>query len=157
MRKLIKPVLALLVVAIVALSATIYRTGAPLARDPGVVYRLSSYLTQNRVETTPVSVYPERERPSYYRPLDSVYEAALASAREQGWRIKASDEKKHRFHAVARTPWLGFKNDIRIQLTRTNEAKTALHFQGESRRGLADLGQNTAYLVALRQGIDDRL
>ncbi len=157
MRYLIKPLIALLVVAIATASIAIWRTGAPLTRDPGLAYRLSAYLSAKRVETTPVSVFPEREQPSYYRPLDRVFQAALASARERGWRIKTSDSANHKFHAVARTPWLGFKDDIQVQLSRVNDAKTALQFQGESRRGLVDLGQNTAYLIALRRGIDERL
>lgn len=153
----IKPLAALLIITALALTGGIVTAGAPLTQEPGVVYRLATYLTSNRVTTEPVSIFPERELTAYHRPRDEVFKAAIAAARARDWRIKSLDRQAHHVHVVARTPVWGFKDDIQVRVTRTDEASSALHITAASRTGLADLGQNTANLIALREAVEARL
>lgn len=158
MRLLIKPLIAVVLVTVVALASGLVAAGAPITKEPGVVYRLSVYLTQHRVATTPVSIYPERELTAYHRPVEKVFDAAVATARERGWRIRSMDREGYRFEAVARSPLWGFKDDIEIRVERREEeATSALHISATSRLGIADLGHNTAHLIALREGVERRL
>jgi hypothetical protein len=139
-------------------AAGVIRAGAPIAREPGVVYRLSAYLTQHRVSTTSVSIYPERELTAYHRPVETVFDAALATARDKGWEIQALAREEYRFKAIARTPVWRFKDHIEVRITRREDKGTsALHISAESELGIADLGQNTAHLITLREGVEQRL
>jgi len=155
--RLLKPLAALLVVIVALTSGAIVSTGAPLFQTPGILYRVSSYLTTNGVETVPASVFPERELTSYYRPVDQVFGAALASARSLGWQIRQSAEDQKTFEAIARTPVWGFKDRIRVRVERTEQKASALHFRGQARLGVADFGQNTARLINFRAEVERRL
>lgn len=155
--RLIKPLLALVVIALTGTAGGLVASGAPLTREPGVVYRIGTYMTTNSVRTQPVSIFPERELTAYHRPAAEVFDAAVSAARTFGWRIESMERENHQFQAVARTPLWGFKDDIRVRITRTEKASSVLRIRSESRRGMADFGKNTARLIALRQAVEERL
>jgi uncharacterized protein (DUF1499 family) len=56
-------------------------------------------------------------------------------------------------HAVARTPWLGFVDDVEILL---DDASGLLHVRSASRIGHSDLGANRARVGALRERLAAR-
>lgn len=84
-------------------------------------------------------------------PLTRAMAAAQATARELGWEIAAVSE--HRLEATATTRWFGFKDDVAVRLTETDDG-VRVDVRSASRVGKSDLGTNAAriqtYLEALR-------
>lgn len=154
---LLKPVLALLLLIVAAVATAIALAGAPLFKTPGLLPRLTTYLTDNAVATQSITAFPERELTQYRRPPDVILKAAEAVVRAEGWQVESVDREAHTLHAVAATPVWGFRDDVRVRVTRTDDGASALHIRSRSRTGVADFGANTARLIQLRRGIEDRL
>lgn len=154
---LLKPLLALLVLFAMAVATAIALAGAPLLDTPGLLPRLTTYLTDNAVSTQSIAAFPERELTRYRRPPAVVLEAAEAVARAEGWQVVSVDREAQTLHAVAATPVWGFRDDVRVRVTLTDDGASALHIRSSSRTGAADFGANTARLIRLRRGIEDRL
>jgi uncharacterized protein (DUF1499 family) len=66
---------------------------------------------------------------------------ALASAREMGWRIVASDPAEGRIEAVDRTPWFGFLDDVVVRVRPEGDG-SRIDVRSKSRIGVSDLGTN---------------
>lgn len=86
-------------------------------------------------------------------PLARAFERALATARQEGWRIVAVDPAQGRIEATDTTFWFGFTDDIVIRVAPAGE-RTLLDIRSVSRVGKSDVGTNArrirSYLKRLR-------
>ncbi|MGD8430184.1 MAG: DUF1499 domain-containing protein [Ectothiorhodospiraceae bacterium] len=154
---LLKPLLALILLAVGAVVVAIAFNRPPLLDSPGILVRVGTYLTTNTVETSPVSAYPERKTPVYNRPPGAVLDAALAAVKAQGWEVSKVDREQRYIHAVASTPVWGFKDDVEIRVSPAPGDRSEVYIRSASRIGVGDLGANTRRLVTLRNEIPERL
>jgi uncharacterized protein (DUF1499 family) len=91
------------------------------------------------------------------RPANAVFEAALAEARAEGWRIAASDPEAGRIEATARTFWFGFRDDVVIRISRTPDGESVVDMRSASRVGESDLGVNAARIYGFLKELEARL
>jgi len=152
-----RPLTTLVLVAVLAPLAAVAWNRPPLMDSPGLPTRLLAYLTTNEVRTDPYSAYPERRVTRYRRPPESVYEAALAAAQSEGWRVVERDRAALRLRAVAATPLLGFEDDVSVRVRSGEDGATELWVNSASRVGLADFGANTRRLIDYRAAVRERL
>ncbi len=73
--------------------------------------------------------------------------AAVAAAvedlvRKRGWTMVTADPAGGVFEATETSGWFGFKDDVAIHLTATEEGGTRVDMRSVSRVGLSDLGAN---------------
>lgn len=102
--------------------------------------------------------YPEIETLESGLARDALFEAALATARDQGWEIVSSVPEDGRIEATDTTFWYGFKDDVVIRIQSAPNG-SRLDLRSKSRVGGSDLGANAerinAYLDDLRARIDE--
>ncbi len=81
----------------------------------------------------------------------AVMQAAEAAAREMGWEIAGVTDTS--LEATATTRWFGFKDDVAVRLTETDDG-VRVDVRSASRLGRGDLGTNAArihdYLTTLQ-------
>jgi uncharacterized protein (DUF1499 family) len=87
------------------------------------------------------------------------YEAALAVITKRKWRIvdartPLTGRREGRIEAVARTPIMGFRDDIVVRV-RAAEDGARVDFRSASRYGQHDFGANAARIRSLSEDIDD--
>jgi uncharacterized protein (DUF1499 family) len=87
------------------------------------------------------------------------YEAARAIITKRKWRIvderaPQAGRRDGRIEAVARTPILGFRDDVVVRV-RTDPDGARVDIRSTSRYGRHDFGTNAARIVALSEAIDD--
>lgn len=96
--------------------------------------------------------YPEIRPLVLDLPLARVRSAVEATALDQGWEIATVTETG--LEATATTRWFGFKDDVAIRLTETEDG-VRVDVRSASRVGRSDLGTNAAriraYLSALQR------
>ena len=119
----------------------------------GLARRLRRLLVHD-VRTGETDVYPD------LAPLDlplgpgPAFTAALAAARSMpGWTIVVADSETGEIRAEARTPRLGFVDDVRIRARPLSGGGTRVDVRSTSRVGIYDFGTNArrirAYLERL--------
>jgi uncharacterized protein (DUF1499 family) len=91
-------------------------------------------------------------------PLEA-YEAALAVITKRKWRIvdvraPQTGRREGRIEAVARTPIMGFRDDIVVRV-RAAEDGARVDIRSASRYGLHDFGANASRIRSLSDDIDD--
>jgi len=98
--------------------------------------------------------YPDLATEILNLPANQAFERALATARDMGWRIVASDPDQGRIEASDTTFWFGFTDDIVIRTTSAGE-RTLVDVRSVSRVGKSDVGTNAKrireYLKRLRE------
>ncbi|QTF92217.1 DUF1499 domain-containing protein [Halomonas sp. BM-2019] len=98
------------------------------------------------------AAYPEIQPLLLDLPPARVLSAVEAAALDQGWEIVALSETG--LEATATTFWFGFRDDVAIRLTQTEEG-VRVDVRSASRQGRSDLGTNAArirtYLEALQR------
>ncbi len=81
------------------------------------------------------------------------FDAALATARQMGWTIVATDPGTGRIEAYDQSRWFGFTDDIVIRIALSG-VRTQVDIRSVSRQGRGDFGVNAArvraFLTALR-------
>jgi uncharacterized protein (DUF1499 family) len=87
---------------------------------------------------------------------DSLYEHALAAARESGWNIVATDADAGRIEASDMTLWYGFTDDIVVRVSETG-AGSRLDVRSKSRVGRSDLGKNAERVRDYLDLVEQRL
>jgi hypothetical protein len=97
--------------------------------------------------------YPDIRTRVVSRPPESVFEQALALARDAGWTIVASDPKTGIIEATATSFWFGFKDDIVIRVWRAGNTASRVDMRSVSRVGKSDLGANAARVRAFMSRI----
>ena len=91
--------------------------------------------------------YPELRPALLSSTPAAAFDAALATARQMGWDIVATDPAAGRFEATATTPWFGFKDDVVVRVT-PREAGSRVDVRSLSRVGRGDLGANARRIEA---------
>ena len=91
-------------------------------------------------------------------PLEA-YDAALAVITKRKWRIvdvrpPQTGRREGRIEAVARTPLMGFRDDIVVRV-RAAEDGARIDMRSASRYGVHDFGANASRLRSLSNDIDD--
>jgi uncharacterized protein (DUF1499 family) len=87
------------------------------------------------------------------------YEAALEVIAKRKWRVVDArtpqpGRRDGRIEAVARTPILGFRDDVVLRI-RSDPDGARVDFRSTSRYGRHDFGTNAARVIALSEAIDD--
>jgi uncharacterized protein (DUF1499 family) len=88
---------------------------------------------------------------------EMVFTAAEELARDLGWRIVKADPVEGRIEAVARTFWFGFRDDVVIRITETEDGRTRVDVRSASRVGRSDLGANARRIRDFLTRLQDRV
>jgi uncharacterized protein (DUF1499 family) len=96
--------------------------------------------------------YPDIQPVILALPPEEVFEAALATARAQGWEIVAAVPAEGRIEATATTFWFGFKDDVVLRIS-ADHGGTRLDIRSKSRVGRSDVGANAARIRAFREDL----
>jgi len=140
---LIKPLAALIIVAVLLVGAGLAYFRAPLTDAPGIGTRLVRYLSGTPAETARYSAYPELKLRIYPQPPKDVFHAAVSAVHARGWRLAAINEQQLRLRAVADYPIGDLKGDIEVWVTETEGGHSELHVRSDTRGPWPDLGANT--------------
>jgi len=105
------------------------------------------------------AAYPDVEPLLVSVPPSEAYEAALAVITKRKWRIvdlrpPQTGRREGRIEAVARTPIMGFRDDIVVRV-RSAEDGARIDMRSASRYGRHDFGANASRLRSLSNDIDD--
>ena len=99
------------------------------------------------------SAYPAVQPLTLAVPPNQAFDRAVATAREMGWEIIASDPASGRIEAVDTTFWFGFKDDVVVRVAAA-PGGSRVDVRSLSRVGLSDVGTNAAriekFLAALK-------
>ena len=102
--------------------------------------------------------YPNIEPLLVTVPPKAAFDAALAIANKRRWRVvdtrDPSPTREGRIEAVARTPIMGFRDDIVIRVRPAPDG-ARVDVRSASRYGRHDLGTNAARIRSLLDDIDD--
>jgi len=90
-------------------------------------------------------------------PPAQVFEAAVATARDQGWIIVATDPVSGRIEATDTTFWFGFIDDVVVRLTPEADGGTRVDVRSVSRVGVGDAGANARRVRNFLFDLADRL
>jgi uncharacterized protein (DUF1499 family) len=108
-----------------------------------------------------IEAYPDIE--PIKSPLDArqVYEVALAIITQRRWRIveaRAPDQgrREGRIEAVARTPLMGFRDDVIVRI-RSERQGSRVDIRSSSRYGTFDFGTNAERVRRLIEDIEEEL
>jgi uncharacterized protein (DUF1499 family) len=105
------------------------------------------------------TAYPDIEPLMVSATPVEAYEAAMAVITKRRWRIvdartPQTGRREGRIEAVARTPIMGFRDDIVVRV-RAAEDGARIDFRSASRYGQHDFGANAARIRSLSEDIDD--
>ncbi|APE30388.1 hypothetical protein BOX17_05100 [Halomonas aestuarii] len=98
--------------------------------------------------------YPDIQPLVLAASIEAVRTAAEAEAREAGWEIAALEDR--RLEATDTTFWFGFKDDVVIRLSETNDG-VRVDMRSASRLGTSDVGTNAARIRAFLEALERRL
>ena len=113
-------------------------------------------LTRNRARTSPEADDPRLRSLVVPAPRPAVWRAVVALAEaEPGWTVVAADEAAGELRAEARTPRLGFTDDVVVRVTDAGGA-TRVDLESASRVGRADLGTNARRIARFLHGVRSR-
>ena len=102
------------------------------------------------------AAYPDIDTQSFSESPRTVFDAALAAAKDMGWEIVASAPGAGRIEATATTTWFGFKDDVVIRI-RDDRAGTLVDVRSVSRVGRSDVGANAERIRAFQARLAGRL
>lgn len=109
------------------------------------------------IATQQHQAYPDIKPAWFSAPSAQVFDAALATARHEGWAIVASDPADGRIEASDTTFWFGFIDDIVVRVAPQPDGRTRVDARSVSRVGLGDLGANAQRLHAFLRDLTSRL
>jgi uncharacterized protein (DUF1499 family) len=109
------------------------------------------------VATQQHQAYPDIKPVWFSAPSTRVFEAALATARHEGWTVVASDPADGRIEASDTTFWFGFVDDVVVRVAPQPDGRTRVDARSVSRVGLGDLGANARRLHAFLRDLTSRL
>lgn len=156
-----KIILAVIVLVVLLVAATLFKNHAPLFDPPGFKKRLAVYLTTNIAETADTHPFAELRTPLFTAEPGELYDAVKEAAIELGWSILDSDDVEWRLQLAAKTHFLLFVDDvsvvIRPQLCEDGVMRNALHIRSQSRVGKADFAANADHIQQLVRLVRRRL
>jgi uncharacterized protein (DUF1499 family) len=152
--RVLRWLLALLVVGIVLLAGGVAGNDLPLRDSPGLLARLDTYLNTHVAETVEGSPFPEL-RPRHYPTSPDVLYGKITEAmsRLPRWEVVASSKDVREVHAVVTTPLLRFKDDVVVRVI-PEPGRPALVIRAQSRIGRGDLGANTRHVLDLYKALE---
>ena len=105
------------------------------------------------------AAYPDLETLEAEASVQASYEAAVAVITKRRWRIVEQrppqpPRREGRIEAVARTPIMGFRDDVVVRV-RADGGGSRIDVRSSSRYGAFDFGANAARVRALIEDIDD--
>jgi uncharacterized protein (DUF1499 family) len=105
--------------------------------------------------------YPEVEALSVNASPKDAYDTAMAAITRRKWRVVVDrppllPRREGHIEAVARTPIMGFRDDISIRV-RPEDEGARIDVRSASRYGYHDFGTNASRIKALLDDIDDRI
>jgi uncharacterized protein (DUF1499 family) len=105
--------------------------------------------------------YPDIESLSVSAEPKLAYEAALAVIQRRKWRVVVDrppqpPRRDGIIEAVARTPIMGFRDDVSVRVRRDDEG-SKIDVRSAARFGRHDFGSNASRIRSLLEDIDDRL
>lgn len=86
--------------------------------------------------------YPHIEPVYFEMDLQEVIDAAVMVVVRRGWDIVAVNRKEGRIEATEKLPWFGFKDDVVLRFTETEDGGTRVDMRSKSRVGRSDIGVN---------------
>jgi uncharacterized protein (DUF1499 family) len=103
--------------------------------------------------------YPDVEPLQVSVTAQEAYDVALAVVTKRRWRIvdqrpPQAGRRDGRIEAVARTPIMGFRDDVVVRVRALPDG-ARLDFRSASRYGRHDIGTNAARIRSLSEDIDD--
>jgi hypothetical protein len=156
-----KLVLAVIAIVVLIIFATLLKNHATFFDTPGPWKRLVVYLTTNTAQTSDDHPFPELRTPVYPVGPDELYTAVKDAAINLGWSINDSDDVEWRLDMVAKTHFLLFMDDVRVEIepldSAEGENKTALHIHSQSRIGSADFAANADHVKQLIKAVSKRI
>lgn len=157
LNKLLKALLALILLGLLVGAGTIIRNWPPMLDAPGPLVRLGTYLTTNAVEVREHAARPELRNRLYAASPRETWEAARIAVERLGWDIRHSDAENLSIQAVAMTPLLRFQDDVYIQARPAEPDLSTIYFRSRSRIGRGDLAANTRHLLDFRAELEQEL
>lgn len=154
MRMTAKIIVLLILLAALLTGGAVVKNRVPLTEPPGLMKRLTIYLTRNTARTQPDHELPELRTRAYDLPADRLLALTAQAAADAGWQLANRDAGSRRIDAVVTTPWLRFKDDVRVSLHETSGDRTLAEIQSRSRIGRADYGANIAHIIELYRRLD---
>ncbi len=112
--------------------------------------------TINDVRTGATPQYADLQPQRFAQPYERVFEAALTTARAQGWDVTTNDRDRGEIAAVATTRLLRFKDDITINVTHDGDG-AVVNVRSHSRIGKGDLGTNARRIRCFQADLAPRL
>lgn len=156
-----KIVLAVIIVIVLLVIATLLKNHAPLFDPPGLKKRLAVYLTTNTARTADDHPFPELRTPLFDAEPEVLYDAVKEAAINLGWSILDSDDVEWTLDLGAKTHFLLFVDDVRVeirpQVCEDGVTRTALHIHSQSRLGNADFAANADHIQQLVKSVHNRL
>ena len=156
-----KIVLAVIVIVVLLVIATLFKNHAPLFDPPGLKKRLAVYLTTNVAKTSNDHPFPELRTPVFDADPEALYEAVKEAAISLGWSILDSDDVEWTLDLAAKTHFLLFVDDVKVEIRprvcEDGVTRTALHIHSRSRLGKADFAANADHVRQLVQSVRARL
>lgn len=131
----------------------IIKNRLPLGQSPGLITRLTTYLTTNTAETSDDHVFPELRTRTFSQDAENVHNFVGQAATDLGWRIVSSDSEEKKIEVEISTPLLKFRDDMVVEIIAIDEQHSALKVRSRSRVGKGDLGANTRHILDLYQAM----
>ena len=101
------------------------------------------------------AAYPDVQPLPVARSPGETFVKALAVAKAMGWKIDAAEAESGRIEATDTTRWIGFRDDIAVRVSATEDGKSRVDIRSLSRQGESDIGANAkrirTYLARLRR------
>lgn len=144
-----KIILIVLVLLLMLPFATLLKNQVPLFKAPGLISRVSVYLTSNAAVTADVHDFPELITPVFKARADELFNTVEAAVNALGWQIQAIDRQNLRIEIVITSPVFRFKDDMVVQIQAIDGNKTTLNIASRSRIGRADFAANEAHILRL--------
>ncbi len=151
---LLQVVFFLVLVGLSLLAAGIIANSLPLTEPPGLLARLSTYLSTNVAETKEDSPFPELRPRRYEAPPELLFDVVRRAVQNLHWEITAQDAEKKVIQAVVTTKVWHFKDDVTIQVQPAQPSGSSLFIRSASRVGKGDLGANTRHVMDLVQMVN---
>ena len=102
----------------------------------------SNYEYPKRFEAIQRKFYPEISPLSLNDDPKRIFDRCTDLVKSRGWRLIALDKGALKLEATATTSILRFKDDIAIEVRRSNDHKSIVHMRSKSRLGKGDFGTN---------------
>lgn len=157
MRMLVYILVILLLSVIMLVFGALWLNRAPLWQSPGVLPRLTIYLTTNSAQTSDNPRLPELRTPHFPVDAATLYGLVLRQISRLGWRLGAHESATDTLHAVVTTSMWGFKDDVEITVHAAGKDASSLSIRSQSRVGRGDLGANRRHVRDLLDALDQVL